>query len=177
MAEYNSIPDIMSTMGPSQQSTLAQSGHLSQQQLPQHQGFQQQGIQQQGFPHNHAMHGQMQNSMHSQLGQTIGQQQSMAGLNHQQQTAGPTQGYNHVNGGMAQNLMNNILHRQPPQRSNSFTMHPQQQQQQQQQQQTPQIPRTVGEFHALQRTNSDHVGMSGLGINSMGTEMDFTNLR
>ncbi|KAM0817649.1 hypothetical protein AB5N19_03456 [Seiridium cardinale] len=179
MTEYNSIPDIMSSMAQSQQPTLAQSGHLSQQlphqqqqqQQRQHQGFQQQGIQQSAFPHNHAMHGQMQNSMHNQLGQTMGQQQNIAGLNSQQQTPGHAQGYNHVNGGMAQNLMNNILHRQPPQRSNSFTMH------QQQQQQPPQIPRTVGEFHALQRTNSDHVGMNSLGINSLGSDMDFTGLR
>lgn len=172
MTEYNSIPDIMGSMGQSQPPTLAQSNHLGQQQMPhqQHQGFQQQNIQQQTLPHSHAMHNQMQNTMHGQIGQTMNQSQNLTGLNHQQPTAGHTQGYNHVSGGMAQNLMNNILHRQPPQRSNSFIMH-------QQQQQTPQIPRTVGEFHALQRTNSDHVTMNGIGINNMGTDMDFSSMR
>ncbi|KAH6652353.1 hypothetical protein BKA67DRAFT_593847 [Truncatella angustata] len=168
IAEYNSIPDIMSSMGQSQPSTLAHSSHLNQQPMQhpqQHQGFQQ-GIQQQ---HNHTMHGQMQNSIQGQLGQSMSQQQNFTSISHQQQTPGSTQGYNSVNQGMAQNLMNNILHRQPPQRSNSFIIH--------QQQQTPQIPRTVGEFHALQRTNSDHVSMNSMSMNAMNTDMDFSNLR
>lgn len=154
-AEYNSIPDIMSTMGQSQPSTLAPSGHIGQQQLPhqQHLGFQQQQQQpQQGLS-------QMPSSMRNQLGQAI---------NHQQQAPGHSQ-YN-VNQSMTQNLMNNILHRQPPQRSNSFMLH-------QQHQQAPQIPRTVGDFHALQRTSSDNVGMNGLGLSSVGTDMDFSGLR
>lgn len=172
MADYNSIPDILGSMGQSQPSTLAQPNHMGQQQ---HQGFQQQGIQQQGIQqqplqHNHAIHNQMQNTMHGQIGQAMSQQPNMASLNHQQQTPAHTQSYNPVNGGMAQNLMNNILHRQPPQRSSSFIMH-------QQQQQSTQIPRTVSEFHALQRTNSDHVGMNALGMNTMSTEMDFSSLR
>ncbi|KAI1860477.1 hypothetical protein JX265_009876 [Neoarthrinium moseri] len=169
MAEYNSIPDIMGSMGQSQASSLGQAGHLNQQSM-QHQQQQHTGYQQ-GLQQSHTMHNQIQNSMHSQVNQAIGQQQGLTGLNQQQPAAGHTQGYNHVNHGMAQNLMNNILHRQPPQRSNSFIL------QQPQQQQTPQIPRTVGDFHALQRANSDNVGMSTLGMNSMGSEMDFSTMR
>jgi hypothetical protein len=159
-AEYNSIPDIMSTMAQSQPSTLAPSGHIGQQQIQhqQHHGFQQQ----QGLS-------QIPGSMRNQLGQGINPPQGLAGLNHQQQQPGHTQ-FN-VNQSMTQNLMNNILHRQPPpQRSNSFMMH-------QQHQQTPQIPRTVGDFHALQRTSSDNVGINGLGMGPMNTEMDFSGLR
>ncbi|ETS77124.1 hypothetical protein PFICI_10998 [Pestalotiopsis fici W106-1] len=153
MTDYNSIPDMMGTMGANQQQ------QLSHQQQQQHQNFQQQqGLQQQAFPH-HAMHGQMQNSMHTQLGQQMGQQ-GMTGIN-QQQGTGHGQGFN-MNGGMAQNLMSNILHRTSPPRANSFNaMH----QQAQQQQPAPQ--------YGLQRTTSDHVSMNNLGMNSMGTGMDF----
>jgi hypothetical protein len=59
---------------------------------------------------------------------------------------------------------NNMMARQAPQRANSFNMTT-----------TPQI-RTIGDFHALQRANSDMNVMSPLGINNMGTEMDFNTL-
>ncbi|KAF3022948.1 hypothetical protein G7054_g8480 [Neopestalotiopsis clavispora] len=164
MADYNSIPDMMNTMGASQHQGL------SQQQLSHHQqhpGFQQQGLQQQGLQaqqtfgqHAHAMHDQMQNSMHTQLGQQMSQQ-GMAGINHQQQNSNHGQGFN-LNGGMAQNLMSNILHRTSPPRANSYTA---MQQQPQQQQQPPQF--------GLQRTASDHMSMSTLGMNSMGSGMEF----
>ncbi|KAI4595046.1 hypothetical protein KJ359_007299 [Pestalotiopsis sp. 9143b] len=171
MTDYNSIPDIMNTMGQSQQQNLSQQ-QLSHQQQQHHQGFQQQALQQQQAFSHHPLQGQMSNAMHTQLGQPLTQQQGMAGMNHQQHNQNHTQGYG-MNGGMAQHLMSNILHRTSPPRSNSFNagMH-----QQAQQQSTPQIPRTVGEFHALQRTNSDHVSMNALGMNSMNTEMDFSSL-
>lgn len=78
-------------------------------------------------------------------------------------------------GGSAMNA-NNLIARQVPQRANSFAM-----------QQNPQI-RTIGDFHALQRTNSDLNPMSPLGVPNMGsnltpnmgpgigTEMDFNTL-
>jgi hypothetical protein len=71
---------------------------------------------------------------------------------------------------------NNLITRQVPQRASSFAM-----------QQNPQI-RTIGDFHALQRTNSDMSPMSPLGVPNMesnlapnmgpgiGTEMDFNTL-
>ncbi|KAK4114840.1 hypothetical protein N656DRAFT_704789 [Canariomyces notabilis] len=56
-----------------------------------------------------------------------------------------------------------LLARAPPQRSNSFAMG------------LPQI-RTVGDFQALQRANSDMNTLGTLGINSMGPDMDFNTL-
>ncbi|KAI0124059.1 hypothetical protein BJ170DRAFT_71865 [Xylariales sp. AK1849] len=175
MGEYHSIPDIMGSMGSSQQPALSQSGHPNNQQPSQHQQHHAFQVQQ-GITSNHNMH-QLPNSMHNQIGQAMNQQQNMAGMNHQPTTPGHNQVYNHINQGMpmAQNLMNSILHRQSPQRANSYIM--QQQQQQQQHQQPPQIPRTVADFHALQRANSGEVSMAGLGMNSLGTEMDFSGMR
>jgi hypothetical protein len=176
MNDYNSIPDIMSSVPQSQPSALSQSGHMNNTQQTQHQ--QHHGFQSQSLTPNHGLHSQIPNLMHNQMSQSLNQPQNLASLNHLQ-TPAHNQAFNHVNHGMNQNLMNNMLHRQQPQRSNSFAMHQQQQQQQQQhqQQQPPQIPRTVGDFHALQRTNSDNISMTGMGINPIGTEMDFSTLR
>jgi len=77
---------------------------------------------------------------------------------------------NNMNNGMQSPLApgmagNNMMGRQaPPQRANSFNMTA-----------TPQI-RTIGDFHALQRANSDMNVISPLGINNMGGEMDFNTL-
>ncbi|GKT46091.1 putative sucrose utilization protein SUC1 [Colletotrichum spaethianum] len=65
----------------------------------------------------------------------------------------------HPMGPGGNNLMNSIP-RQQPQRASSYAI-----------QQQP-IPRTVGDFHALQRANSDMPGLSGI-----STEMDFNTLR
>jgi hypothetical protein len=56
----------------------------------------------------------------------------------------------------------------PPPRANSFAMV-----------QQPSIPRTVGDFHALQRANSESSStMTTLaGMATLGTEMDFGGLR
>lgn len=54
---------------------------------------------------------------------------------------------------------NNLIARQVPQRANSFAM-----------QQNPQI-RTIGDFHAVQRTNSDMNPMSPLGVPNMGSNL------
>ncbi|KAK3370080.1 putative maltose fermentation regulatory protein [Podospora didyma] len=61
---------------------------------------------------------------------------------------------------------NGMMGRPPPQpqRANSFATGPQQ-------------IRTVGDFHALQRANSDmNNTMGSMGMNSMGTELDFNTL-
>ena len=67
---------------------------------------------------------------------------------------------------MNQNMINGLLHRPPSQRTNSYAMH-----------QPPQIPRTVGDFHALQRANSDNAPINALGLGSMSNEMDYTSMR
>ncbi|WQF89839.1 hypothetical protein CDEST_14853 [Colletotrichum destructivum] len=66
----------------------------------------------------------------------------------------------HPMGPGGNNLMNSIPRQQPQRASSSFAI-----------QQQP-IPRTVGDFHALQRANSDIPGLSGI-----ATEMDFNTLR
>ncbi|TIC90367.1 putative sucrose utilization protein SUC1 [Colletotrichum higginsianum] len=66
----------------------------------------------------------------------------------------------HPMGPGGNNLMNSIPRQQPQRTSSSFAI-----------QQQP-IPRTVGDFHALQRANSDIPGLSGI-----ATEMDFNTLR
>lgn len=57
----------------------------------------------------------------------------------------------------------NLMQRAQPQRTNSFAIPTQQ-------------LRTVGDFHVLQRANSDMSTMGSLGITSMGAEMDFNTL-
>ncbi|KAK0652868.1 hypothetical protein B0T16DRAFT_455202 [Cercophora newfieldiana] len=58
---------------------------------------------------------------------------------------------------------NGLLSRPQPQRANSFAIG------------GPQL-RTVGDFQALQRVNSDMTTMSSLGMNTMGRELDFNTL-
>jgi len=70
--------------------------------------------------------------------------------------------------GMGNNLgqpigNNGLLSRPQPRRANSFAMG------------GPQL-RTVGDFQALQRVNSDMSTMSSLGLNTMGRELDFNTL-
>ncbi|ORY71004.1 uncharacterized protein BCR38DRAFT_329554 [Pseudomassariella vexata] len=170
-AEYNSIPDmVLNGMGQGQPGSM---NHQQPQQPqapphPPHHSYQSPGI-----PSNTNMHGQLQGGMHQQqIGHILNQPQSvgslnqpqaMTGVNHQQNN-GHSPPYAHMN----QGLMNNILHRPPPQRTNSFAMH---------QQQQPPITRTVGDFHALQRANSESVAMNGLGMSSIGAEIDFSVLR
>jgi hypothetical protein len=58
---------------------------------------------------------------------------------------------------------NNIISRPPqPQRTSSFAVGP--------------PIRTIGDFHALQRANSDIGSMNSMGMTSMGTELDFNTL-
>jgi len=60
-------------------------------------------------------------------------------------------------------VSSNLIARPQPQRANSFAIG------------GPQI-RTVGDFQALQRVNSDMTTMSSLGMSAMGRELDFNTL-
>lgn len=63
---------------------------------------------------------------------------------------------------------NNMMQRQMPNRASSFAMNP-----------NPQL-RTIGDFQALQRANSDITTMGSLGMNNSlqaGSEMDFGGMR
>jgi hypothetical protein len=65
---------------------------------------------------------------------------------------------------MAMNGGNMMSRQQPqPQRTNSFAM-------------TPQGIRTIGDFHAVQRANSDMGGIGPMGTNAMNIEMDFNTM-
>lgn len=64
---------------------------------------------------------------------------------------------------MSQNVSTNNMARQEPSRANSFAITP-----------NPQL-RTIGEFQALQRANSDITTMSSLRMNGLQTEMDFNS--
>lgn len=156
---FNSIPDIMSPMGQNSQHTLGQQGSLNPQQ-PHHQQ-QHHTLASHGMGQHHNMGNPMQTDMHANLGHNLNQPTNITNLGQQQNMAQNPQF----------NMMNNILHRQPPQRTNSFLIH------QQHQHQPSQIPRTVGDFHALQRANSENVTMNSLGLSHMNAEVDFSGLR
>ncbi|KAI1774262.1 fungal-specific transcription factor domain-containing protein [Hypoxylon cercidicola] len=154
-SDFNSIPDIISPIGPPSQHTLSQPGPLNPQQ-PHHQH------QHHNLP-SHGMnqtHNPMQSDLHAGLGHNLNQPTNMASMGQQNMTQNPQF-----------NLMSNMMHRQPPQRANSFMMH------QPHQHQPSQIPRTVGDFHALQRGNSENVTMNSIGLGHMNAEVDFSGLR
>ncbi|KAI1637536.1 hypothetical protein F4809DRAFT_649811 [Biscogniauxia mediterranea] len=163
--DFNTIPDmVMSPVGQTQQSSMGPQGSLNHQQQPQHQ-HQLHGLASQNMGQNHNRGNQIQTDMHSNLAHGLSQPPNMVSMG-QQQNIPQNQPYNPINQGM----MNNMLHRHPPQRANSFVMH-------QHQHQPTQIPRTVGDFHALQRANSENVSMNTLGLGQMQPEMDFSGLR
>ncbi|KAI1799982.1 fungal-specific transcription factor domain-containing protein [Daldinia bambusicola] len=158
--EFNSIPDIMSPMGQSSQQSFHQQApmnpqqpHLQHQHQHQHHGLSH------GMNQNHSM-GTMQTDMHANLSHGLNPQANMSGMSQQQSLPQNAQF----------GMMNNMLHRQP-QRANSFMMHTQHQHQ------PSQIPRTVGDFHALQRANSESVSMNSMGLGHMNPEVDFSGLR
>ena len=71
---------------------------------------------------------------------------------------------NGMNNGLGQNMnANNLIPRPQPQRSSTFAMGPQQ-------------IRTVADFQALQRANSDMGTLGSLGMGSMTGELDFNTL-
>lgn len=183
LPEFNSIPDIvMSPMGPNPSSQQTSSFNSQ----PPHQHQHQQSMQNQPQQHRAQQHQQHQSisgfqNLNPQL--NLHQAQNMSipsrGLNN---GMGMGQGHmgNAMNPGMNNNINNpmnnglqsplgpgmtgnNMMARQAPplQRANSFA--------------TPQI-RTIADFHALQRANSEMNVISPLGITNMGTEMDFNTL-
>jgi hypothetical protein len=167
MGEFNTMPDIISPMGHPQQSAMNQQQAMnhSQQQPqhqhhpPQHQQFHH-GISPHSMDQSQALGGQIHNGMHSSVGHSLTQARNITGVG-QPQALAQNQGYSHLN------QMSGILHHhQQPQRSNSFAMH-----------QPAPVPRTVGDFHAMQRAGSDNVAMNPLGLSSVGPDMDFSALR
>ncbi|KAI2621023.1 fungal-specific transcription factor domain-containing protein [Hypomontagnella submonticulosa] len=156
--EFNSIPDIMSPMGQSSQHVLGQQASLNPQQPHHHPHH---NLPSHGMGPNHSIGNPMQPDMHANLGHGLSQPSAMANMSQQQPLPQNSQF----------GMMNNMLHRQPPQRTNSFIMHPPHQHQ------PSQIPRTVGDFHALQRANSESVSMNSLGLSHMNAEVDFSGLR
>jgi hypothetical protein len=177
LPDFNSIPEmVMSPMGPgagSQHSAQSFNGQPAQQQHHQSQQHQQH-IQHQPPPQQqqHAQPNQHHQSMSgfSTVNPQLNMQQPQSmGMPAQAIRMGqqlPNMGSAMTNGlqspltpGMAGN--SSMMARQAPQRANSFNMAA-----------GPQI-RTIGDFHALQRANSDMNVISPLGVGHMATEMDF----
>ncbi|XXH00046.1 Glucose-repressible alcohol dehydrogenase transcriptional effector [Hypoxylon texense] len=156
-SDFNSIPDMISPMGQPSQHSLNQQASLNPQQ-PHHQHqHQHHNIPSHGMNQNH---NPMQTDLHANLGHNLSQPTNITNMGQQNMTQNPQF-----------NMMSNMLHRQPPQRANSFMLH------QQHQHQPSQIPRTVGDFHALQRANSENVSMNTIGLGHMNAEVDFSGLR
>lgn len=158
-SSFNSIPDIISPIGQQPQHSLGQQGSLNPPQT--HHQHPHHSLPSHGMGQNHNLGNSMQTDMHTNLGHSLNQATGLTGMSQQQSLPQNSQF----------GMMNNILHRQPPQRANSFIMHPQHQHQ------PSQIPRTVGDFHALQRANSENVSMNTLGLSHMNAEVDFSALR
>jgi hypothetical protein len=112
---------------------------------------------------------QPQHSQHTPLSPFSNLGSQMQGLNNHNINPPPNislASQMHLGQGIGGNLGSNLMSRPQPQRTGSFALGP------------PPI-RTVGDFQALQRTNSDMTPMSPLstmGIGSMGNEMDFNTL-
>ncbi|KAI1181183.1 hypothetical protein F4777DRAFT_526233 [Nemania sp. FL0916] len=157
-SDFNSMPDmLMSPMGQSHPSSLSQPGTIGVQQ-PHHQQHSLHGIISQNINQNHPMNNQMPVEMHHGLTTGLNQTPNFAHVGQPQ-----NQPYNPTN----PNMINSIMHRPTPQRNNSFIIH---------QHQHTQIPRTVGDFHALQRANSDNVAINAMSLRQMQPEMDFSGL-
>ncbi|EEY23292.1 C6 zinc finger protein [Verticillium alfalfae VaMs.102] len=153
------IPEqVMSPVGQS----MSGSSSMNFQSMQQHQQQQQQQqSHQQHQHHNHMLQSQYMSQHATQ--HSLPQSQSMNGFNSPSTPSPP--GMNTASmptaHSMSQGLMNQMP-RQPPQRTNSFAM-PQQGQ-----------VRTVGDFHALQRSNTgDLTTMAGMG----GGDMDYGGMR
>lgn len=168
LPEFNSIPEmVMSPMGGSAGSQHT-SGSFNSQPSQQHQQHIQHQPQQQ-HPQQHQQHQSVSGFQNLNPQLNLHQAQNMnipspaMGMGQQVPNMG-----NAMNNGLQSPLGpgmtgHNMMARQGPQRANSFNMT------------APQI-RTIGDFHALQRANSDMNVISPLGINNMGTEMDFNTL-
>ncbi|KAI1346640.1 hypothetical protein F5Y01DRAFT_297406 [Xylaria sp. FL0043] len=160
--DFNAMPDmLMSPIGQTQPSSLGQAGTMGAQQPHQHSLH---GIVSQNVNQNHHLNNHMSVDMHNNLANGLNQAQNYVNVGHPQ-----NQPYNQP----AHNMMNNIVQRTPPQRNNSFIIH---QHQHQHPHQHTQIPRTVGDFHALQRANSGDVTMNSMSLRQMQPELDFSSL-
>ncbi|KAI0205267.1 hypothetical protein F4808DRAFT_278941 [Astrocystis sublimbata] len=156
-SDFNSMPEmLLSPMGQPQPSSFGQSGAMNNQQ-PQHQ-HQLHRMVSQNINQNQHMNGQMSAEMHNNLANGLHQTPNYGNVGQPQ-----NQAYNQSN----QNILNNVMHRTPPQRTNSFILH---------QHQPPQIPRTVGDFHALQRGNQENMAMNPMTLRQLQPEMDFSSL-
>lgn len=110
----------------------------------------------------------IQNGMNSTLDQPAN-----LNMTHQNQSFGQpfNQSMSYAMSAMGQNMnANNMIHRQTPNRANSFALA-----------QNPQV-RTIGDFQALQRTNSEMSAMNPMGgmnnaLGQAGADMDFSTLR
>lgn len=155
--DFNAMPGmLMSPMSRPQQSSLGQTGTLNSQ--PPHHQHQLHNMVPQNMNQNHALNNQMSVDIHNNMTNGLSQASNYVNVGQPQ-----NQPFNQPN----QNMMNNIMHRTPPQRNNSFIIH---------QHQPTQIPRTVGDFHALQRANSDNVAMNTMSLRQMQPEVDFSGL-
>jgi hypothetical protein len=134
---------VMSPLG--QGTNMNQPAPLNPQQ-PQHTHHSLQGLQGHGLSPQH-----LQASLgHGGLGA-----QSLQG--HQGLNTASMQASHPMNGGA--NSLLGAMSRQPPQRASSFAMQ-------------SSIPRTIGDFHALQRANSE-TSSNMAGMAGLGSEMDF----
>lgn len=118
-------------------------------------------------PQQHPSMSAMQ-SMNAQLQNGMGPSMNQQNLGMDQNQV-MNQGFNpNMGQGMANTLSSMgqmLVNRQGPTRANSYNLA------------GPQI-RTIGDFHALQRANSDMSSIGSLGMNSnLGTELDFNTLR
>jgi uncharacterized protein YcgL (UPF0745 family) len=160
--DFNSMPEmLMNPMGQPQQAAIVPPpGPMSTQQS--HHQHPLHNLTSQNMNQNHPMNHQMQAEMHNNHTNGLNQTANYVNVG-QPQGLPQNQSYNQPN----QNMMNTMMHRTQPQRANSFIIH---------QHQPTQIPRTVGDFHALQRANSENVTMNPLGMRQMQPEMDFSGL-
>lgn len=155
--EFNPMPEmLMSPMGQPQQSSLGQAMNSQQP----HQQHSLHGLVAQSVSQNHHLSNQMSVDMHNNIPTSLNQASNFVNMGQPQ-----NQAFSQPN----HSMMNNMLHRTPPQRQNSFLIH-------QHQHQPAQIPRTVGDFHALQRANSENVAMNSMALRQMQPELDFSNL-
>ncbi|KAI1438303.1 hypothetical protein GGR50DRAFT_487804 [Xylaria sp. CBS 124048] len=168
--DFNSIPEmLMSPIGHPQQPSLGQPGnHQHQHQHPH--PHQIHNMVPQNINQSHHLNNSMSIDMHNNIPNGLNQNTNFVGMG-QSQSLPQNQPYNQTNQSM---INNNVMHRTPPQRANSFVLH--QHHHQQQHHQPAHIPRTVGDFHALQRANSENVTMNSMGLRHMQPELDFSNL-
>ncbi|KAI1827519.1 hypothetical protein F4861DRAFT_368078 [Xylaria intraflava] len=156
--DFNSMPEmLMSPMGQPQPPSLGQQGN--------HQHHQIHNMVSQSMNQNHHVNNPMSIEMHSSLPNGLNQPTNYVNMG-QPQSLPQTQPYNQTNQGI---MNNSAMHRTAPQRTNSFVIH-------QHQHPPPHIPRTVGDFHALQRANSENVAMNSMGLRQAQPELDFSGL-